>query len=141
MGFTRTFDNISKFIGRVVSTKNAKTVKVAVPRFTYIKKYQKTIQKTKNFMAHDENEECVVGDLVMIQHSKSYSATKRFRVVEIIEKNPEYVAALAEKGVQLNKFLRPHQLKKLQELEQQAQQQQQQQQYTNRDMDTNDAAV
>ena len=70
-------------VGRVVSTKNSKTIIVAVD--TYIKHplYSKRFRKTKKFAAHDETEQAQVGDLVRIVSTRPYSKTKTFRLEKI----------------------------------------------------------
>ena len=73
-------------VGIVVSDKMDKTVTVAVERRTRHPLYKKTIIKTAKFKAHDENNECKEGDLVRIMETRPLSKTKRWRVVEIIEK-------------------------------------------------------
>lgn len=73
-------------IGVVVSNKMDKTVVVKVTRHFAHPLYKKIIQKTKQFHAHDENNECGIGDTVRIQETRPYSATKRWRVVDIVEK-------------------------------------------------------
>lgn len=73
-------------IGRVVSDSMDKTVVVSVVRQFAHPLYKKIIKKTKKFHAHDENNECGVGDTVRIQETRPFSATKTWRVVEIIEK-------------------------------------------------------
>ena len=73
-------------IGKVVSDKMQKTVVVAVERFVQHPLYKKGVQHTIKFKAHDENNEVHVGDLVAIMETRPLSATKHFRVVEIIEK-------------------------------------------------------
>lgn len=73
-------------IGIVCSDKMDKTVVVKVSRQFAHPLYKKFIQRTKKFHAHDEKNECGVGDVVRIQETRPYSATKRWRVVGIIEK-------------------------------------------------------
>lgn len=73
-------------IGKVVSDKMDKTVVVAVTRQFAHPLYKKFIQRVKKFHAHDENNECGVGDVVKIQETRPLSATKRWRVVTILEK-------------------------------------------------------
>lgn len=72
--------------GRVVSDKMDKTVVVAVERVFRHPLYKKTVRKTKRYKAHDENNECRVGDLVEIMETRPLSKEKYFRVVKIIEK-------------------------------------------------------
>ena len=73
-------------IGKVVSDKMQKTVVVAVERFVKHPVYGKGVQHTIKFKAHDENNEAHVGDRVVIMETRPLSATKRFRLVEIVEK-------------------------------------------------------
>lgn len=63
-----------------------KTVVVAVQRFIRHRLYGRTIRKTNKFKAHDENNECRVGDLVRIMETRPLSREKRWRVVEIVRK-------------------------------------------------------
>ncbi|QQY79405.1 small subunit ribosomal protein S17 [Keratinibaculum paraultunense] len=73
-------------IGRVVSDKMDKTVVVAVETFVTHPLYKKQVKKTTKFKAHDENNECNVGDIVKIMETRPLSKDKYFRVVNIVEK-------------------------------------------------------
>jgi len=73
-------------VGIVVSDKMDKTVVVAVERLVQHPFYKKYIKRTKKFKAHDERNECQIGDKVQIMETRPISKTKRWRVVEIIEK-------------------------------------------------------
>ncbi|NPV44216.1 30S ribosomal protein S17 [Koleobacter methoxysyntrophicus] len=73
-------------IGRVVSDKMDKTVVVAVETLVRHPLYGKTIKRTKKFKAHDENNECTIGDKVKIMETRPLSKEKRWRVVTILEK-------------------------------------------------------
>lgn len=73
-------------VGLVVSDKMDKTVVVAVTDKAKDPLYKKTITRTKKFKAHDENNECGVGDTVRIAETRKISKDKNWRVVEIIEK-------------------------------------------------------
>ena len=73
-------------IGSVVSDKMDKTVVVAVETFVTHPLYEKQIRRTTKFKAHDENNECKVGDIVKIMETRPLSKEKRWRVVSIIEK-------------------------------------------------------
>ncbi|MDO5295053.1 MAG: 30S ribosomal protein S17 [bacterium] len=73
-------------IGRVISNKMDKTVVVSVVRQFPHPIYKKIIKRTRKFHAHDENNECNVNDIVRIQETRPLSATKTWRVVEIVEK-------------------------------------------------------
>ena len=75
-----------ELVGIVVSDKMDKTVSVAVERRTRHPLYKKTVKKTSTFKAHDEKNECGIGDKVRIMETRPLSKTKRWRVVEIIEK-------------------------------------------------------
>lgn len=72
--------------GRVVSDKMDKTVVVAVERQTRHPLYKKTVKKVTKFKAHDEENRCKTGDKVTIIESRPVSRDKRWRVLEIIEK-------------------------------------------------------
>ena len=73
-------------IGMVVSDKMDKTVVVAIQDNVKHPKCGKVIKRTVKFKAHDENNECAVGDKVSIMETRPLSKEKRWRVVEIIEK-------------------------------------------------------
>ncbi|MEW8959409.1 MAG: 30S ribosomal protein S17 [Moorella sp. (in: firmicutes)] len=73
-------------IGSVVSDKMDKTVVVAVESRVRHPLLGKIIRKTKKFKAHDEKNECRVGDKVLIMETRPLSKEKRWRVVEILEK-------------------------------------------------------
>ncbi|RMG68839.1 MAG: 30S ribosomal protein S17 [Calditrichaeota bacterium] len=73
-------------VGVVVSDKMDKTVVVAVERLVQHPLYKKYIRKTTKFKAHDEKNEAQVGDKVRIMETRPLSKTKRWRVVEILEK-------------------------------------------------------
>ncbi len=73
-------------IGHVVSNKMQKTVTVAVNRKEKHPMYGKFIRKTTKFTAHDETNDCNIGDLVRIMETRPLSKNKRWRLVEIIER-------------------------------------------------------
>lgn len=73
-------------VGLVVSDKMDKTVVVAVTDKRKDPLYKKTITRTKKFKAHDENNECGIGDTVRIAETRKLSKDKNWRVVEIVEK-------------------------------------------------------
>ncbi len=73
-------------IGTVVSNKMYKTITVAVERKYKHPIYGKFVTKTVKFKAHDEKNECSEGDVVRIMETRPLSKTKRWRLVEIIEK-------------------------------------------------------
>ena len=73
-------------VGKVVSDKMDKTVVVIVEDRVAHKKYKKIIGRTYRLTAHDENNECGVGDIVRVMETRPLSKDKRWRVVEIVEK-------------------------------------------------------
>ena len=73
-------------VGRVISDKMDKSIVVAVDRRVKHPIYGKFVQKTSRFMAHDENNDCGIGDTVRIMETRPLSKRKRWRLVEIIEK-------------------------------------------------------
>ena len=73
-------------IGIVTGNKMDKTITVAVETLVAHPIYKKRYKKTTKFKAHDENNECGVGDLVKIMETRPLSKDKRWRLVEIIEK-------------------------------------------------------
>lgn len=72
--------------GVVSSNKMDKTVTVAVERKVKHPIYGKFVKKTSSFHAHDEKNECSIGDVVKIMETRPLSKTKRWRMVEIVEK-------------------------------------------------------
>jgi small subunit ribosomal protein S17 len=72
--------------GRVVSDKMDKTIVVAIEDSIQHPLYKKTIKRTVKFKAHDENNECAVGDKVLIMETRPLSKDKRWRLVKITEK-------------------------------------------------------
>ena len=73
-------------VGKVVSDKMDKTVVVIVEDRVAHKTYKKIIGRTYRLKAHDENNECGIGDIVRVMETRPLSKDKRWRVVEIIEK-------------------------------------------------------
>src|ERR671913_404266 len=73
-------------IGVVTSNKMAKTITVAVERKVKHPIYGKFVKKTTKFHAHDEKNECSIGDVVKIMETRPLSKTKRWRLVEVVEK-------------------------------------------------------
>ena len=72
--------------GVVTSNKMEKTITVAVERKVKHPIYGKFVKKTTKFHAHDEKNECSIGDLVKIMETRPLSKTKRWRLVEVVEK-------------------------------------------------------
>jgi small subunit ribosomal protein S17 len=73
-------------VGKVVSNKMDKTVVVAVADRVKHPLYKKIVDRTYKLKAHDENNECGIGDRVRVMETRPLSKDKRWRVVEIIEK-------------------------------------------------------
>jgi small subunit ribosomal protein S17 len=72
--------------GVVSSNKMNKTITVAVERKVKHPIYGKVVKKTTRFHAHDEKNECSIGDVVKIMETRPLSKTKRWRLVEVVEK-------------------------------------------------------
>ena len=72
--------------GRVVSDKMDKTVVVTVERLVRHPLYKKSMKETIKFKAHDEKNECKIGDLVSVMQTRPLSKDKFWRVVEILER-------------------------------------------------------
>lgn len=73
-------------VGKVVSNRMDKSIVVAVYRKLKHPKYGKFVGKTRKFMAHDENNECGVGDTVRIMETRPLSSRKRWRLSKIVER-------------------------------------------------------
>ncbi len=73
-------------VGVVSSNKMAKTITVKVERSLLHDKYGKRMNKSKKYFAHDENNECTIGDLVRIMETRPLSKNKCWRLIEIIKK-------------------------------------------------------
>ena len=73
-------------IGKVVSDKMDKTIVVAVQDNVKHPLYKKIVKRTYKLKAHDENNECGIGDTVKVMETRPLSKDKRWRLVEIIEK-------------------------------------------------------
>jgi small subunit ribosomal protein S17 len=73
-------------LGTVISDKMDKTVVVRVQTLKEHPKYKKVIRQSSRFKAHDEQNQCRVGDMVKIVETRPLSHDKRWRVVEIVEK-------------------------------------------------------
>ncbi len=77
----------SKLEGKVISTKQDKTVVVEVSRVKKHPRYEKRYEVHKKYKAHDENEDCVEGDRVLIEEAKPISRRKRWKVVKKLKKS------------------------------------------------------
>jgi small subunit ribosomal protein S17 len=76
-------------VGRVVSDRMDKTIVVSVERHSRHRVYKRVVRLTTKFKAHDEGNEARVGDTVRIEESRPLSATKRWRLVEILQRAGE----------------------------------------------------
>ena len=76
-------------VGRVVSDKMDKTIVVSVERLARHRLYKRVIRLTTKFKAHDEANEAHVGDTVLIEESRPLSATKRWRLVQVMQRAGE----------------------------------------------------
>jgi small subunit ribosomal protein S17 len=72
-------------IGIVVSNKNEKTIIIAIQTRYQHPKYGKTVIKTKRYMAHDENNRCKPGDVVLLEESPPISKHKKWKLKEILK--------------------------------------------------------
>lgn len=75
----------NRVVGRVISNKANKTITVLVERKVRHPMYGKILRRSTKLHAHDENNQCKEGDLVAIVETRPLSATKRFRLVEVLE--------------------------------------------------------
>ena len=75
-----------EIVGVVRSNKMEKTITVAVERKVKHPIYGKFVKKTTKFHAHDDKNECSIGDIVKIMETRPLSKTKRWRLVEVVEK-------------------------------------------------------
>lgn len=76
-------------VGKVVSNKMDKTVVVAIETLVRHPLYGKIMKKTKRFKAHDEENQCRVGDKVRVMETRPLSKEKRWRVIEILEREQQ----------------------------------------------------
>jgi small subunit ribosomal protein S17 len=75
-----------EIVGKVLKNKMEKSIIVSVERKVQHPMYGKFLKKTSTFMAHDEKNECNVGDIVQLMETRPLSKNKRWRLVQIIEK-------------------------------------------------------
>jgi len=80
-------------VGRVVSDKMDKTIVVSVERLARHPLYKRVIRLTTKFKAHDEANEAHVGDTVLIEESRPLSATKRWRLIEVVQRAGDHGGA------------------------------------------------
>jgi small subunit ribosomal protein S17 len=79
-------DKIRTSLGRVVSNKGDKSITVAIERMVKHPIYGKFVKRTTKIHAHDENNECGLGDTVEIQECRPLSKTKSWTLVKVVEK-------------------------------------------------------
>lgn len=79
-------NNRKVYTGVVSSNKADKSITVVVDTYRKDRLYGKRVKQSSKFHAHDENNEANIGDVVKIMETRPLSATKRFRLVEIVEK-------------------------------------------------------
>jgi small subunit ribosomal protein S17 len=77
-------------VGRVVSDKMDKTIVVSVERLARHRLYKRVIRLTTKFKAHDEENDARIGDTVMIEEARPLSATKRWRLVSVVQRAGEH---------------------------------------------------
>jgi len=75
-----------EYTGKVVSTKENKTIKVLVTTYRKHPLYGKRVEHSKKFTAHDETNDAKMGDIVTIMETRPLSKTKKFRLVAIVER-------------------------------------------------------
>ena len=78
--------NRRELVGKVVSNSCDKTITVLVETYKKDSKYGKRVKYSKKYAAHDPKNEAVVGDTVRIEETRPLSKTKRYRLVEVVEK-------------------------------------------------------
>ena len=78
-------NNRKVYTGTVISAKMDKTITVLVETYKFHKLYGKRVKYSKKLKSHDENNQAKVGDVVSIMETRPLSATKRFRLVEIVK--------------------------------------------------------
>jgi len=88
---------VKERIGKVVSTSMEKTITVLVETRVQHRRFRKYINRRKRLHAHDENQEAHLGDMVKIEETRPLSKLKRWKLVEILHRNPSE-AVRAETG-------------------------------------------
>lgn len=78
--------NRKEIVGKVLRNKMDKSIVIGVERKVKHPMYGKFVKKTSTFMAHDEKNECNIGDIVQVMETRPLSKNKRWRLVQIIEK-------------------------------------------------------
>ena len=87
---TQTMGKRKTKVGRVVSDRMDKTIVVSVERLARHRLYKRVVRLTTKFKAHDEANEAHIGDTVRIEESRPLSATKRWRLVEIVQRASDH---------------------------------------------------
>jgi small subunit ribosomal protein S17 len=77
-------------VGRVVSDRMDKTIVVSVERLARHRLYKRVIRLTTKFKAHDEENDAKIGDTVLIEESRPLSATKRWRLVSVVQRTGDH---------------------------------------------------
>jgi small subunit ribosomal protein S17 len=77
-------------VGRVVSDRMDKTIVVSVERLARHRLYKRVIRLTTRFKAHDEENEARIGDTVLIEEARPMSATKRWRLISVVQRAGEH---------------------------------------------------
>ncbi|ELK46837.1 30S ribosomal protein S17 [Halobacillus yeomjeoni] len=80
-------NNRKVYTGRVVSDKMDKTITVLVETYKFHKLYGKRVKYSKKLKAHDENNQAKNGDIVRIMETRPLSASKRFRLLDVVEES------------------------------------------------------
>lgn len=81
--------NTRTLVGKVVSDKRAKTITVLIERRTKHELYGKIVAKSSKYHAHDEGNECKVGDIVEISETRPFSKTKAWVVTRLVQRSRE----------------------------------------------------
>lgn len=89
---------VKERIGRVISDKREKTITVLVEREVQHQRYPKYVKRRSKHHAHDEREEARVGDVVKIRETRPLSKTKRWRLVEVLQRTPQASGELEGEG-------------------------------------------
>jgi small subunit ribosomal protein S17 len=83
-------------VGTVISDKMDKTVIVEVMQIKKHKRYKKSIKRNSKFIAHDESDQCKIGDKVLILEARPYSKSKRWKVSKVLEQGSPLEAEVIE---------------------------------------------
>ena len=94
-------------VGRVVSDRMDKTIVVSVERLARHPLYKRVIRLSTKFKAHDEDNEARIGDTVLIEESRPLSATKRWRLVQVVHRAGEHGPARARSSTRRPRCPRP----------------------------------